>query len=489
MAVITEPKTQPPPAGSPQPPKNAGLALTIIAIAQLMIILDVTVVNVALPSIQRDLNISSINLEWLVNGYSLAFGGLLLLGGRAGDLFGRRRLFILGIIVFTIASLLGGTAMNQTWLIIARVVQGLGGAIIAPTVLSLLTDTFPEGPSRNRAFGVYAAVAGAGGALGLLVGGALTSLESWRWVFFINVPIGILVLVAIPRLFGKNVKRAGNLDLPGGITVTGGMMGLVYGLSHAGTYGFGDSVTIASLVAAVVLLVAFVVIEMRTFNPLMPLKIFSNKTRSGTYAIALTIGAALFSVFFFLTLFIQNILGYSPLRAGLAFLPLTAGISLTAGLVSRSMSKIGPRLPMALGALVAAGGLYWASRLTPGSQYVSGVLGPILVLSVGLGALFVPMTLMAVSGVRPNESGLASALLNTGQQVGGSLGLAVLVNVAASVTSAQIGTGAGQVVAVSLGYSRAFEVAAGICLLAFIIAIFTIRARSPDANNPNIPNN
>ena len=479
MAVVQTPKPElKTPVVTPTP-KGAGLALAVIAVAQLMIILDATVVNVALPTIQKQLNFSTVDLEWIVNGYGIAFGGLLLLGGRAGDLFGRRRMFFIAIVVFALASLAGGTAMSEIWLIAARIVQGAAAAIVAPTALSLIAETFPEGPARNRAFGVYGAIAGGGGALGLLLGGVLTSLESWRWVFFINLPIGIFVLLMIPRVIKASVRQTGSLDLPGGLTVTAGMMSLVYGLSRAGSHSFSDSQTIIFLVLAAVLLVAFVVLEARNPHALMPLHIFANRVRSAVYGISLTIGASIFSVFFFLTLFVQQILGYSPLRAGIGFLPLTAGIVIMAIITSRILGKVGARIPMAAGALVAAGGLFWASHLSPTSGYVSAVLAPTLVLAFGLGAIFVPLSLLAVSGVTPNETGLASALLNVGQQIGGSLGLAILVNVASSVTKSQLQNGASQALAVTTGYSRAFLIAAGIAFIACLIAFFFIRTVRP----------
>ena len=429
MVAQTEvgPSTKP---GSPV--SNPGLALAVIALAQLMIILDATVVNVALPTIQRQLNFSPVDLQWIVNGYAVTFGGLLLLGGRAGDLFGRRRLFFGAIALFTVASLAGGLARNEIWLITSRVFQGVGGAIVAPTSLSLLADTFPEGPRRNRAFGVYGAIAGGGGALGLLLGGVLTSLESWRWVFLINIPIGIIVLALMPRAIPPSLRRRGKLDLPGGLTATGGLMSLVFGLSRAGSLGFRNDQTIISLSIAAILIVAFLVIEARSEQPLMPLRVFSNRSRTGAYAVSLCIGASTFSVFFFLTLFVQNILGFSPLKAGIGFLPLTAGVIVMAGIMSRVVGRTGFRLPMAVGALVFSGGLFWASHLTATSTYLSGVLESSLVMALGLGAIFVPLSLAVVSGVPQSETGLVSALLNVGQQIGGSLGLAKMVNVSSN---------------------------------------------------------
>src|SRR5437899_11393377 len=377
-------------------PRNLGLALAVIAAAQLMVVLDATIVNIALPSIQRALQFSATGLEWVINGYALAFGGLLLLGGRAGDLFGRRRVFVTGVLLFTLGSLAGGFASTSTWLIIARVAQGVGAAIVAPTALSLVADTFPEGSGRNRALGAYAAVSGAGGALGLLLGGLITNYFSWRWVLFVNVPIGVMLAIAAPRVLAATHGRPGRLDLPGAATVTAGMTLLVYGLSRAASSGWTNTLTVGSLVTAVVLLAAFIAIELRSEQPLMPLRIFANRSRSGAYAVRLAIGATLSGTLFFLTQFMQNILGYSPLEAGLAFLPITVGVVLGAQSASRLIGRIGPRPLMSFGALVGAVGLFGLSRVTEHSGYVLGVLGPVLALSFGLGLLFVSTTIGAV---------------------------------------------------------------------------------------------
>jgi MFS family permease len=302
---------------SAQEPRNLGLALAVIAVAQLMVVLDVAIVNVALPSIQRSLHFTATDLEWVVNAYAVAFGGLLLLGGRAGDLFGRLRMFVIGTILFTIGSLAGGFATTSTFLIIARAVQGVGGAIVAPTALSLLADTFAEGTQRNRALGVYSAVSAAGGALGLLLGGVITNYFSWRWILFVNVPIGILLALAAPRVLIVSKGRPGRLDLPGAVSVTAGATVLVYSLSRAATHGWSDNLTVTTLVVAVGFLIGFVVIEALSHQPLMPLRIFTNRNRSGAYALSLAVGATLSGMLFSLTLFLQNILGFSPLQADL----------------------------------------------------------------------------------------------------------------------------------------------------------------------------
>ena len=424
------------PDGSGRPVhRHLGLALVVIATAQLMVVLDATIVNVALPDIQKALGFSGSGLEWVVNAYALTFGGLLLLGGRAGDLLGRRRVFIAGIILFSVASLLGGFATTQEWLLAARAIQGVGGAIVAPTALSLVTTTFPEGPPRNRAMGVYAAMSIAGAAVGLILGGVLTTYLSWRWVFFVNVPIGVAVMLAAPRVLGESARRHGRFDLPGAITGTLGLAALVYGLTSAattpnGVSHWGDTKVVASLTAAVVLLVSFVLIEWRSKHALMPLRIFKNRNRSGAYLIMLCIGTAMFGMFFFLTVFVQTVWGYSALRTGIAYLPMVATIMLMAGVSAQLVPRIGARPLMLAGSAIGAGGMYWLSRINEHSTYVNGLLGPIIVTAIGLGMLFMPVTLVALSKVEDKDAGLASSLLNTGQQVGGSIGLALLGTVA-----------------------------------------------------------
>ena len=413
--------------------RHLGLALAIISAAQLMVMLDLTIVNVALPSIQRSLGFSTTNLEWVVTAYVLAFGGLLLLGGRTGDLFGRRRMFVIGVLVFAAASLAGGFATTQAWLIAARAIQGVGAAIASPTALALVATTFPEGQPRNRAMAVYAAMSGAGGALGLLIGGILTDLVSWRWVLFVNVPIGLVVAIGALLVLDPQKGRAGRLDLPGALAATSGAALLVYGLARVADYGWTDAATIATLAVALVLIAAFVAIEARSPHALMPLRIFSDRNRAGGYAIMLLLGAGMLSLMFFLTQFFQDVLGYSPIRTGVAFLPLPIMVATMSQVVSRLVGKVGTRPPLTVGPLAVAGGLLWMSFVTSGSSYLS-VLGPLVMVGFGMGLSFVPLTLNAVAGIPMSESGVASALLNTSQQLGGSLGIALLVTIAASAT-------------------------------------------------------
>ena len=464
--------------------RHTRVALFVICAVQMMVILDGTIVNIALPSIQHELHFSSPALEWVIAAYALAFGGLLLLGGRSGDLYGRRRMFVIGVVLFTGASLLGGFATDQAWLIAARVAQGVGGAIASPTALALIQNTFPEGPRRSRAMGVYAAMSGAGGSLGLLLGGVLTDVASWRWVLFVNVPIGAGVALLAPRVLGTTPTRPGRLDLPGALSVTVGMSALVYGLSRAATAGWSDGLTLGGLAFAVVLLTVFVVVERTSPHALMPLRIFSDRQRAASYAMMLALAAAMFSTFFFITQFVQNVLGYSPLRAGVAFLPMTVGIGGTAAVISRLVGRIGTRRPMTFGPLSVSGGLLWLSFVGVHSGYLS-IVGPLLMLAIGMGCTFVPLTLTVMARVRPTEAGLASALLNTGQQIGGALGLAVLVTVATRVKADHLAV-ANQVAlradhalvvnqAVTSGYDAAFRIGSCIALSAFVLAVTVLR--------------
>src|SRR4029077_6097031 len=388
--------------GSPasEAKRHLGLALFVIATAQLMVVLDSAIVNVALPHIQHALGFSGSGLEWVVTAYAVTFGGLLLLGGRSGDLLGRRRIFIAGLLLFSGAFLLGGFATSQEWLLAARALQGVGGAMVAPTALALITTNFPEGPPRNRAMGVYAAMSGGGAAVGLVAGGLLTTYLSWRWVLFVNVPIGIVVALVAPYVLAESSRQRGRFDLPGAITGTGGVALLVYGLSNAGTDSSGvshwaDGKVLTSLIASAVLLVSFVLIEWRSRHALLPLRLLANRSRSGAYLIMLCLATAMFGIFFFLTIFAQEVLGYSALRAGLGFLPFAAMVVVMSGVVSQLIPRTGARPLMVIGTAVTAGGMFWFSRLTEHSSYVGGLLGPMLVTSIGLGMLFVPISLVA----------------------------------------------------------------------------------------------
>ena len=394
-----------------------------------MVVLDATIVNIALPHIQGALGFSTTGLSWVLSAYTLTFGGMLLLGGRAGDILGRRRVFMTGILLFTFASLLGGLAQEPWQLLAARALQGVGGAIASPTSLALITTTFAEGPERNRAFGVFAAVSAGGGAVGLLAGGMLTEWLDWRWVLFVNVPIGLLIASLAPVYINESERHPGRFDIAGAMTSTLGMASLVYGFIRASEEGWRDTVTLVSFASAVVLLAAFVLIESRAKEPITPLRMFADRNRSGTYLIMLSLAAAMFGMFFFIVLFVQNVLGYTPIESGLAFLPVTAAIGIGAGLSQRLLPVFGPKPFMVTGSAITAVGLTWLAFISPDSSYLGGVLGPMLLFGFGMGLNFVTLTLTAVSGVAPHEAGAASSLLNASQQVGGSLGLSILVTV------------------------------------------------------------
>ncbi|MEV6410626.1 MFS transporter [Kribbella sp. NPDC051718] len=405
--------------------RNLGIALALISMAQLMVVLDGTIVNIALPHIQKDLGFTNGSLPWVVNAYALAFGGLLLLGGRIGDILGRRKVFMFGVVLFGVASFLGGIAQNETLLLASRVLQGLGAAAASPNALALITTTFPAGKERNRAMAVYAAMSGAGAAVGLILGGLLTE-ASWRWTFFINTPIGLIVALLAIRYLGESARQHGKFDLPGAITGTIGLTSLVYGLTHAGSKGWGNSATLAFIIGGVALIGVFLLIEARSRHALMPFRILANRTRGVSFFVMLIVGAALFSMFYFLGIFIQNVLGYSALKTGFAFLPFSFGIVVAAQLASTLIARMDPRWISGAGAAIAAGGMFGFTQLEVGSSYAAHLLPYILLLSFGMGLIFVPLTLTAVSGVANEDSGVGSAVLNTVQQIGGAVGLALL---------------------------------------------------------------
>ena len=490
----------------PAPPRarGLGLALAIIGGAQLMIVLDGTIVNIALPHIQTDLGFSNASLSWVVNAYALALGSLLLLGGRLGDILGRRRRFVVGVAVFAISSLLGGLAQNEAMMIGSRILQGVGAAIASPAALALITTTFPAGKERNRAMGVYAAMSGAGAAVGLILGGALTEVN-WRWTFFINVPIGLLVALLAPRYLAESERQTGRFDLTGALTGTLGLVGIVYGLTHAAEPGAGwlDPVTLVSLIAGVVLLVAFVLVEQRSAHALLPIRILADRTRGISLVVMLIVGAGMFAMFYFLGLYIQQVLGYSPLKSGFAFLPFSAGIVAAAGLASTLAAKVDPRWISGPGALLGAVGMWGFTHLSVDSTYATGLLPWILVLAFGLGLTFVPLTLTAVAGVDDEDSGAGSAALNTAQQIGGAIGLAALTTVftsgfkdkAAELTATlhqQVQSGAvdpaqakqaGQAIALqaqTFGSTQGFMVGAGLILVGALLVFLGLTVRHED---------
>jgi EmrB/QacA subfamily drug resistance transporter len=502
MTVLQSAEPRPP--GAARRGHHPALALTVIAASQLMVVLDATIVNIALPQIQQSLQFSTTGLSWVLNAYTLTFGGLLLLGGRAGDILGRRRVFVAGILLFTLASFLGGLATTSGWLLAARALQGIGAAIAAPTALSLITTNFAEGTERNRAFGVFSAVAVSGGAIGLIAGGMLTSWLSWRWVLFVNVPIGIVLALLAPLYITESERQPGRFDLGGALTSTAGMTALVYGFIRAAQEGWSDPGTLGSFAVAVALLAVFLSIETRISQPITPLHMFADRNRAGTYAMMLALAAAMFGMFFFLTLFVQDVLGYSPLRAGIAFLPITAALVVTSQFAARSLPRLGPRRLMVTGTVLAVAGLALLTRVSVDSGYADGILIPMLLFGLGMGLLFVPLTIIAVSGVPQHETGAASSLLNVTQQVGGSLGLSILVTVFGTASRNEATHQVGQFLAsappelqasfrrtgqlpaayadqvLAHGISTAFQVAVLSALLALLVSLVVIRTRAPE---------
>jgi EmrB/QacA subfamily drug resistance transporter len=456
-------------------------SLAIIALAQLMIVLDASVVIVALPSAQRALHISVANRQWVMSSYTLAFGSLLLLGGRIADYLGRRRMFIFGLIGFGAASALGGLAQTPAMLFGARALQGAFAAVMAPAALSLLTVTFTEARERARAFGVYGAISGGGAAIGLVLGGTLTQLASWRWTLLINVPIAALAAVAAGRVVRESRGESrGGYDLPGAVTVTAGLFLLVYGFTTAGTHGWGAPLTVALLAGAVLVLGLFTSIELRSQHPLLPLRVVLDRNRGGSFLASLLVGSALLGTFLFLTYYFQGTLHYSALKTGFAFLPFSGGIIMGAGLSSRLLPRIGPRALMMTGLALAAGGLVWFTRLGVDSTFLGLVLPAEVMVSLGMGMAFVPMSSTALVGVDPKDAGVASALVNTTQQVGGSLGTALLNTLAATAATTYLAShahsAAGVRAAAVHGYTTAFTVSAVLLAAAAVVAGVLVRA-------------
>jgi EmrB/QacA subfamily drug resistance transporter len=457
------------------------LALALLCVAQFVVVLDASIVNVALPTIGQALGFDQDNLSWVVNAYVLTFGGFLLLGGRLADLLGRRRVFMGGLILFALASLVGGFAESDAALIAARAVQGMGAAILSPAALSIVTTTFKDGAERNKALGAWGAVAGSGGAAGVLLGGVLTEYVGWEWVLWVNVPIGIAAALLAPRLIQESRSEAEtrSFDVAGATAVTAGLAVLVYGLVEAPDAGWGSAQTIGLLAGAVALLGAFAVIERRSAAPLVPFGIFRIRTLTGANVVGILTGASLFSMFFFISLYMQNVLGFSAIEAGLSYLPLAVSIILAAGFASQLVTKVGYKPILATGMLLIAGGLFWFGQISVSGSFAADVLGPSLLAAVGLGFAFVPQTIAAVAGVGEHEAGLASGLINTSQQVGGALGLAVLSTVAfPQINDAAADAGGAPTAGILTdGYADAFMVGSGIALLGFIATMVLIRSR------------
>lgn len=459
--------------------ENKWIVLALLALAQFMVVLDVSIVNVALPSMARDLNFTPNNLQWVVTAYTLTFGGFLLLGGRAADLYGRRRVFISAVTAFAAMSLLCGLAQTDTQVIIARALQGLAGAFMSPAALSIVLSEFKEGEERNKALGVWAAVSAGGAAVGVLLGGFLTEYLGWRWNFFVNVPVGIFVVLAsiriLPHHIGEENKKI-SLDLPGAALATAGLMSLVYGLSEAPQHGWGSTRVIVLLVASAVLLSAFLFNEKRVKQPLLPLRMFKIRNVSGGNITALAIACTLFSMFFFMTLYIQQVLGYSPVKTGLSFLPVTFIIAIVSGIVSNLVGRIGYKPFLVAGPVVLSIGLYTiATTMEVGGNYWHNVFPGLALCAVGMGLSFISMTLAATTGVPKHFSGIASGVLNTSQQVGGAIGLAVLAAVFASTFKSEIKAGVPPLAAQVNGYHDGLLVGSALAIGGSIVAILMIK--------------
>jgi EmrB/QacA subfamily drug resistance transporter len=460
-------------------------ALILLCAAQFVVVLDASIVNVALPSIGRGLHFSEENLPWVVNAYVIAFGGFLLLGGRAADLLGRRRVFMAGLVVVAVASLVAGFAANQGQLIAARAAQGLGAAIISPSALSIVTSLFRDGAERNKALGAWGAVAGSAGAAGVLLGGILTEGLGWEWVLWVNVPVSLVALALTPGLIPESRSESAtrHFDAAGAVSVTAGLSVLAYALLDASSAGWGSTKIVGLLALSVALIGAFVAIELRSAAPLVPFRIFRLRTLTGANVVGILLGASLFSMFFFISLYMQQVLGYSPIHAGLSYLPLALTIVLAAGLGGQFVTRFGFKPILATGMLFVAVGLVWFSRVSVGGGFITDILGPSLLAAIGLGFGFVTSTIAAVSGVNEPEQGLASGLINTSQQIGGALGLAVLSTIATSRTDDVMASGASSLPrALTEGFQSAFLGGAVIAALGFVATLILIRTRDSRAH-------
>ena len=460
-------------------------ALVLLCSAQFVVVLDASIVNVALPSIGEALDFSQENLPWVVNAYVLTFGGFLLLGGRTADLLGRRRVFMAGLLLVAVASLAAGFASTEGQLIAARAAQGLGAAIISPAALSIVTTTFNDGAERNKALGVWGAVAGSGGAAGVLLGGILTDGLGWEWVLWVNVPVSLIAFALSPRLIAESraEQETRAFDVAGAVTVTAALSILVYALVDATDAGWGSTQTIGLIALSALLLAAFVAIELRTPKPLMPFSIFRIRTLTGANVVGLLVGASLFSMFFFISLYMQQVLGYSAIHAGLSYLPLALVIVASAGIASQLVTRLGYKPVLAAGLMFIVIGLLWFSRVSVGGGFTTDILGPSLFAAAGLGFAFVTTTIAAVSGVEETEAGLASGLINTSQQIGGALGLAVLSTIAISRTDDLAPAGSPpSASALTEGFQAAFLGGAGIALLGFLLTLILISGRDSRAH-------
>ncbi len=461
--------------------RRLGITLAIVLCAQLMIILDATVVNIALPNIARGLHLSATGLSWVLNSYSLTFGGLLLLGGRAGDILGRRRVFLGGLALFTLASLAGGLASTAAELLAARALQGVGAAFATPATLATIVSSVPEGQARTRALALFTGVITGGASLGLVLGGMITQWASWRWVLFVNVPVGAAVLLLGPRFLPESDRRRATFDIRGAVLSTAGMGALVYAFIRAASNGWGDRLTLGAFVLAAILLAAFALTEATTKQPVTPLRLFADRTRAASYAARVLVVGAMFGTFFFLTQFVQDVLRFSPVKAGLSFLPMTVTLFTVSRLAPRLMVRFGAKPLMLAGLAPAVGGLAWLGQISPATTYWPGVLGPMLMMGCGMGLAFVPLTTASLSGVAPADSGAASAMVNVTQQVGGALGLAALVTVYGhAARSARPGSLGANPLAraqdiLAHGVAASFATAAAFDALAIFVIIAAVR--------------
>ena len=454
------------------------LALALLLGVQFMVVLDIAIVNVALPSIQNDLGFSERNLQWVVSAYALLFGGLLLLGGRVADLLGRRRLFIGGLVVFTLASLASGLAWSEAVLIGARAFQGFGAALITPAALSILTTTFPEGKERNAALGAWGAVGAFGAVAGVLLGGVLTSALSWHWIFYVNVPVGLLGLALAPFVLTESRDaQAKSYDVPGAALVTGGLVTLVYAITQANNYGWSSLATIGLFAASIALLAAFVVWEQRTAEPLMRFGILRLRTVSGANVAGLVLGTALFGMFLMLTLYMQQVLHYSAMKTGVAYLAVAATAIVWSAVAAQLVTRVGVKPVLVAGMTALSAGLLYFTQVSVGGTYLGDLLPGFLLISVGIGFSFVPISIAALAGVQPAEAGLASGLINTSQQIGGALGIAALTSIATSTTNTKVSSGTQLPVALTDGFQSAFYGAAGVAILGILVALFVVRRR------------
>ena len=464
-------------------------ALAVLGVAYLMVILDVSIVNVALPSIQTDLGFAPEDLQWVVSGYALTFGGFLLLGGRAGDILGRRIVFMVGLAAFAVFSLLAGLSTSPEMLIVARLLQGAAGAILSPSVFSIASVLFAEGAERNKALGILGAIAGSGAAIGVLLGGVLTQYVGWEWIFFVNVPIGLLALFLVP-VYVRESRADGlakHFDTAGAVTVTGSLMLLVYGLTQSNTVGWASFQTIGVLAGAAILMAAFIVVELRSRSPLVPLGFFRRRTPTGANLIGLGLGTMVFSMFFLLSLYMQQVLGFSAMKTGVAYLAVALTAIVASGVSQGLVTKIGVKPVLTAGMLLLAGGLVYFTQVSPQGSYLGDLLPGFLLIGVGLGFPFVPVSIAALAGIENHEAGLASGLINTTQQIGGALGLAVLATVSTTRTENLLAGGTDPATALTNGFTIAFWVGVGFAIASLAATLLALRRKDLQVPQEAVP--